>query len=441
VNQIADEPDLQSNVRNLYRLFPQSKDRSPEPQNLDLDTLASLIPPKDICDKAVDFYCSNFESVLRILHLPTFLSEYQQFWNLDAAQPRSESFTAHLALVNVISSSVCCPQSSVTDTASSRLGAHKTCSLVEAWLSKVGSPQTAQTSAIQTSCLLILANQILCISPDQIWQLTCNLVRSALSAGLHRDPEEFTGSNVSAVQNEILQRLWFTVMELDVQVSTSCGLPSLTKAIEYTCKLPLQITDLSLSSGTERPAAPEFVSAAIVHTELQIVLTRSLPLRFESSYTLTSIKPNIDAIDELLRQLEEQRLLLYSLSGVRHDSNPETLLRWILGDMCFRKPMISLYILQLQRMTENNDHRTHDTARKSIDTMMGVMSHSDSLDPGLTSHGTIVDWRQWSVFQDFHRDDLIRAANGACLAMKVLASNPPANTTLGVSQSNATSMT
>jgi len=112
-----------------------------------------------------------------------------------------------------------------------------------------------------------------------------------------------------------------------------------------------------------------------------------------------------------------------------------------MGDMCLLRPMIALYTLQLQQTAETNNPRIQDTANKFIDAAIGVMSHSDNLDPERTGHNIIEDGTQWIIFQALHQKDLMRAANGACLAIKMLASNPPNSTTTArPSQSPATSM-
>jgi hypothetical protein len=442
VNQIAGEPELHAEVLKLYRMFPEQNDHPQQPNNVNLDTLTALIPPKVYCDRLVEFYCLNFESIYRILHLPTFLSDYQQFWDPGAARAPSPSFTSHLALVTAISLAVSLLQFSTDKMALSSFNARKTCSLVEAWLSDLSTQQNAHTSTIQSFCLLVLAKQVIGTPSDQLCHLTSRLIRLALTIGLHRDPEELTSSGMSVVQIEGRRRLWFTIMELDVQASTSCGSPSLVQTIEYTCQYPAQINDLTLVSNSEKHAGNEFGSVATAQTDLQINLARSLPLRLTALRVLTSIEPDTVEIDELLQQLEKQRLLLSSLTVLSHDSNSEVLLKTIMGDMCLRRLMISLYTLQLQRLPGTDHVHIQDIGTRFIDTAMGVMAHSDNLDPDLTGYITVEDGRQWAIFQALYGRDLIRAANGACLAMKVLASDPPTSaTTPGLSQSPAASMT
>jgi hypothetical protein len=443
VNQIAGEPELHAEVLKLYRMFPERNDHPQQPNNVNLDTLTALIPPKVYCDRLMEFYCLNFESIYRILHLPTFLSDYQQFWDPGATRASSPSFTSHLALVTAMSLAVSLPQSSTDKMALSSFNARKTCSLVEAWLSDLSNQHNAQTSTIQSFCLLVLAKQMIGTPSDQLCHLTSRLIRLALTIGLHRDPEEFTSSGMSMVQIEGRRRLWFTIMELDVQASTSCGSPSLVQTIEYTCQYPAQIDDLTSVSNSERHVGFEFGSATTAQTDLQIVLARSLPLRLTALRVLTSIEPDTVEIDELLQQLEKQRLLLSSLTVLSHDAyNPEVLLKTIMGDMCLRRLMISLYTLQLQRIPGTDYVHIQEIANRFIDTAMGVIAHSDNLDPDLTSYITVEDGRQRAIFQALHGRDLIRAANGACLAMKVLASDPPTSaTTPGLSQSPAAYMT
>jgi len=42
--------------------------------------IVELLPPKNVCDHLVTMYFYNAEKALRVIHLPSFLRECQQFW-------------------------------------------------------------------------------------------------------------------------------------------------------------------------------------------------------------------------------------------------------------------------------------------------------------------------------------------------------------------------
>src|SRR5687767_10749134 len=55
------------------------------------------IPPRDTCDQAVGCYLRTFEQIFRILHIPSFRGEYEEFWNNPNGSPTA--FVLKLALV------------------------------------------------------------------------------------------------------------------------------------------------------------------------------------------------------------------------------------------------------------------------------------------------------------------------------------------------------
>jgi hypothetical protein len=374
----------------------------------------------------MQLYSSVFETIYRILHLPTFLLQYDRFWisrNSDVDIDRSfcVEFASQLALVTAISSKLCQMDNSTRTLDSFSFDSPTTISIIETWLSGLSGKKRAQISTIQTSCLLVLAKQLLPVPPFQLWRCSGELMRSALTLGLHRDPEEFSDSNAPTLQIELRRRLWYTIMELDVQASSSCCMPSLVQTIEYTCRYPSETNDEDLLVETGEHPASEFPGNANAST--QIALARSLPLRLQALRLLTQIEPDIDGIDETLRCLEFQRVSLSSFLGRSNGSDAQVPLKSVMLDMCLRGPMISLYTLQIQLLNSGNNAHTQSTARGFLDTALGVMSHSETLDPDLTDHDTIVDGKNWTVFQAIHGDDLIRAAYGACMAIKVITSN------------------
>src|SRR5688572_7801408 len=55
------------------------------------------LPSKDVADKLVDGYLRTTETLYRILHVPTFMAEYEAVWASD-----SEPDTAFLVLLRLI---------------------------------------------------------------------------------------------------------------------------------------------------------------------------------------------------------------------------------------------------------------------------------------------------------------------------------------------------
>jgi hypothetical protein len=57
-----------------------------------------------------------------------------------------------------------------------------------------------------------------------------------MTMSLGRDPSELPA--VPGFLGECRRRLWFTIMEMDLHLSLTCGLPCAIRQGEYTCKPP-----------------------------------------------------------------------------------------------------------------------------------------------------------------------------------------------------------
>jgi Fungal specific transcription factor domain len=142
---------------------------------------------KEFADKMARLYISRFESVFRILHIPSFWTEYEQYWRDPADAADGVKFTIQLVIAigcslyrdPLDSDQVCSAMSQWVYAA-------------QAWLSAPMEKDRLSIRGLQVQCLLILARQILSVSGDLIWISMGTLLRTAMQLGLHRDPKHFT---------------------------------------------------------------------------------------------------------------------------------------------------------------------------------------------------------------------------------------------------------
>lgn len=65
-----------------------------------MPALRESIPAKSICDQAIDGYLRTFERMFRILHVPSFMREYENYWT--QAEPTQPEFLMKLTMVLTI---------------------------------------------------------------------------------------------------------------------------------------------------------------------------------------------------------------------------------------------------------------------------------------------------------------------------------------------------
>ncbi|KAF5973496.1 hypothetical protein FBULB1_8242 [Fusarium bulbicola] len=217
-----------------------------------------LLPARRTCDSLVDAYIKTLESVLRIIHVPSFLREYEHFWE-DAASAVStadETFACKLLLVAALGSITFNPTESQQDQAtSSREHSNNWISYVKDWLARKSvKGMRGDLSMAQIACLLALTRHThhQDSAPMGVAWLSegHGLTHMAVQMGLHREPR-VRSPNMSVKEAEIRRRLWATMLELSLQVSVDQGLPAPIAPESYDCDVPSSIADDDLVLGVE----------------------------------------------------------------------------------------------------------------------------------------------------------------------------------------------
>ena len=127
-------------------------------------------------------YISRFESAFRILHIPSFRTEYEQYWRNPAEA--ASTLNLKVQLVMAVGSSL---YRESRNAAKVRSATFQWVHAVQNWLSGPMEKDRLSISGLQVQCLLILARQTLSVSGDLIWIAMGTVVRTAMQLGLHRD--------------------------------------------------------------------------------------------------------------------------------------------------------------------------------------------------------------------------------------------------------------
>jgi Fungal specific transcription factor domain len=159
--------------------------KTPRPGSI-FSTQEIGIPSKELADQMTQLYISHFESAFRILHVPSFRSEYDEYWR-DPLQA-SDTLRLKVHLVIAIGSSICEP---TNKTDPLRHEALRWVHFAQNWVSGPLEKSRINISGLQIQCLLILARQALYIGGDLVWVSMGTVVRTAVQMGLHRDPKNF----------------------------------------------------------------------------------------------------------------------------------------------------------------------------------------------------------------------------------------------------------
>ncbi|KAL4963695.1 uncharacterized protein BDV14DRAFT_176183 [Aspergillus stella-maris] len=240
--------------------------------NEPLPDLRSTVPPREECDELVHCYLRTFESIYRIIQVPSFWTEYEEFWRKE----HTNSFTFLIKLVLILAIGTVFHSNKENTTHEEQRLVQKWTFAAQWWLSGPSEKSTVSIDGLQVMCLLLVARKACGLGPSP-WLSAGSLMQAAMTMGLHRDPSCFF--SLSTLQAEMRRRLWATALELVLLESLDSATPILVPA-NFDTHAPLNIDDRELSFSV---AADSLSSSSdrVTDTSLQILLHDSVKLRMQ----------------------------------------------------------------------------------------------------------------------------------------------------------------
>lgn len=234
--------------------------------------LRNTIPLREECDELVRCYLRTFEGVYRVIHVPSFWSEYEEFWTRSETGSETSSFLVKLMLILAIGT-VFQPRDRKDEYPQQ---VQKWIYAAQWWLAGPTDKSTANLDGLQAMCLLLIARKA-CGLGSSPWLSTGSLMRAAMAMGLHRSPTNF--SSLSKLAAELRLRLWATVVELVLQDSLESGTPVLIPA-HFDTTVPSNVDDTDIGPDTASVSAAA-ITDQVTDSSIQVLLQQSVALRVE----------------------------------------------------------------------------------------------------------------------------------------------------------------
>ncbi|TGO21656.1 hypothetical protein BPAE_0207g00110 [Botrytis paeoniae] len=251
-----------------------------------------FVPEKEISDRLVNAYFRTFESVYRILHIPTFEQEYASYWKDPEAADMA--FVIKLLLVMAIGTSF---YEDPLQSSSLHPQAEHWIAAAQAWVSAPSEKHRLNIVGLQIHCLLLIARQVKSVGGDLTWISSGSVYHLAMSLGLHRDPVHFP--KMGPYHAEMRRRLWATVLELSLQSSQDLGMSPLINTQDYDTELPANIDDLEIGETTKKVPISKPVTT-FTRTSIQISLMRTFCTRLEIAKAVNGFR-NETSYEDTLR--------------------------------------------------------------------------------------------------------------------------------------------
>ncbi|KAI1089709.1 fungal-specific transcription factor domain-containing protein [Rostrohypoxylon terebratum] len=242
------------------------------PKHLTKEELLASIPPRPVTDRLVSYYFNSFEMSPSAIHSHQFLKEYEKFWESPSTTPviwlgllfAIMSLSAQFQMFKIDHGDrfflAAPPQ---TD-----LGA-----MMELFRQNIvqclilGRYTRGGPYVVETMILYFAREYIICKDADiGVWLLLSTIVQIAMHMGYHREPKHFKG--MSAFAGEMRRRVWITLVDLDLAISSQMGLPRMIEERHSDVEMPRNLHDSDFDVDTVElpPSRPD--------TELTLILYR-----------------------------------------------------------------------------------------------------------------------------------------------------------------------
>jgi hypothetical protein len=377
--------------------------------------MMNLLPSRQLCDQLIAQYLGHWEKTLRILHVPTFLKSCDDFWNsYDGQSVPSPGFLAQLLGILAITS-----QMDETRGSLCPIFPYQCCEMLQFWINSSSSKHKQQIDFLQAATLLLIARYLLFVPLNKLWLETGNLIRNAMALGLHRDPSE--APEIPIFLGEIRRRVWITILELDVQISTAYGMPTAIREDEFSTKSPSNLHDEELYEDMN--CLPESRSEEEwTDTLSQIYLYKSVRLRLLSNQLIS--RQNLESQQSKVFHLGSSLLdvlstlplnLQVNFSNTPSGTPPTRVFGLVLLDLFLRRAFISLF---RPLMTLTYNHTLQEFCLACIQSSYHILSYQESLDPKFGDLDIPDNKVCWSLFQGIFKLDIMQAAFCLCSEIK-----------------------
>lgn len=345
------------------------------------DILDSL-PPRHIADVIVHRYFSANSPTEHLVHRPTFVKQYHEFWQDPHKAPMDwiallmsiismgAFFSTYFAPTEMDSPGGTPPMERFrrfhAATASALVAAKytsPTCVVMQALLMHMGTEFISNRSS-QTNCYL----------------LSSTAMRLMLKMGFHRDASKLP--NLSPFHGEMRRRMWGLGVQVELLVSFHMGLPSMVYGLETDAALPSNLFDDDFTEDMTALPPPrpdtEFTPLTYPRWKSTICLIFGDIARQVSSLTVPSYS-EVMRLDNILEQKWQQLPSVLKLKPlVESIADPPAQIHQRFG-------LASLYqksrcVLHRRYLTEAIPRKEHGYSRRTcIEAAMAMLEYQDAI--------------------------------------------------------------
>ncbi|KAH8677887.1 fungal-specific transcription factor domain-containing protein [Xylariales sp. PMI_506] len=349
-NKPLETAEIFSSVQKIHKSLQEEQQKALAPITVYVDSItpvqkrmADVLPKKSVCDHLLHVFLTGSESLYRSVHIPTFMSQYDQWWE---GKFQSEVFLPQLLSMLCIGYRFLGVSKGLVP---DRDGIHipTAVALVREWVNGLRGKQLVDFSTLQAEVLLVMACRMINPSNQDSWTQLGIIVRMAMTMGLHRDPSEFP-QKISPFWGELRRRLWFTILELDIQMCIQCNMPACIRESDYTCRAPINIDDDELHPDmTELPEGRPIDQPT--DSQIQVFAASTLSARFKvidlinRIDTISDYQQVIEGGNALERIFEDMRYIVLRKQAMTKQEETRQWMTKTILDFHLRRAILALY--------------------------------------------------------------------------------------------------
>ncbi|KAG7285359.1 hypothetical protein NEMBOFW57_009985 [Staphylotrichum longicolle] len=228
------------------------------------------LPAKVVSDALIECYLRTNETLLRVLHIPSFRRDYEAVWSPDSNP--DPTFLVLLKLVLAIGATT------YDESFSLRPSAVRWVYEAHTWLSAPDFKHRLGIPSLQANILLLIARQATGVGEDLVWASVGSTLRIAMYMGLHRDPAGLGPSTTTPMVAEMRRRLWNTILEIALESSLNSGGAPLISLDHFDTEPPGNFDDDQLTGAEGEVLVPK-PDGTFSQTTTAIALRSMFPQR------------------------------------------------------------------------------------------------------------------------------------------------------------------
>ncbi|PVH70209.1 hypothetical protein DL98DRAFT_661284 [Cadophora sp. DSE1049] len=384
--------------------------------------LLAAVPPRPAVDRLISRFFNTMDMAPVVVHGPTFLDEYELFW-MDPSE-------ASVIWLGLLFSMMCIAaqfqrlcgdesmvvsqpqQGSQNLKLEEKLYREKTVQCLV-----LGNYTTCFPHTLETLILYFTGELFRCEDTQTgTWILLGVIVRLAMRRGYHRDPKH--SPQITLFHGEMQRRIWATIVQLDLVISSQIGLPRMIKDGEYDTAEPRNLLDNDFGKGTTDfgpPRADADLSPLVNCNTKNKVLAAFGAIVDQNASTQPCSYNRILQLDQKLREAHAvipSGLRMRPLAKSVTDQ-PHVIIWRIYLDLIFHQARCVLHRKYLLLSSSNPQY--FYSRQSCIEAALQILHHQSTLNQETQPGGRLCNdrWRLSSLINH----DFLLAATILCLAL------------------------